>query len=152
MRKLRKVLAAVAAALAFSACGATVGVATAPNSRADSMQPIGSVPIPDGPAQTWIVADLDSGQVLAGRDQDVPHPPASTIKVLLALVALDQVSLDSTVVADASDTESSATVSASNPAGRTRRANCSTPCCWSRATTPPTRWHTCWAARTPPWR
>ncbi|MGO8768328.1 MAG: D-alanyl-D-alanine carboxypeptidase family protein [Mycobacterium sp.] len=105
MRKLRKVLAAVAAALAFSACGATVGVATAPNSRADSMQPIGSVPIPDGPAQTWIVADLDSGQVLAGRDQDVPHPPASTIKVLLALVALDQVSLDSTVVADASDTE-----------------------------------------------
>ncbi|HKI42860.1 MAG: D-alanyl-D-alanine carboxypeptidase [Mycobacterium sp.] len=105
MRKLRKVLAAVAAALAFSACGATVGVATAPNSRADSMQPIGSVPIPDGPAQTWIVADLDSGQVLAGRDQDVPHPPASTIKVLLALVALDQVSLDSTVVADAADTE-----------------------------------------------
>ena len=67
------------------------------------MQPVGSVPIPDGPAQTWIVADLDSGQVLAGRDQNVPHPPASTIKVLLALVALDQVSLDTTVVADAAD-------------------------------------------------
>ena len=53
------------------------------------MQPVGSVPIPDGPAQTWIVADLDSGQVLADRDQNVAHPPASTIKVLLALVVLD---------------------------------------------------------------
>ena len=61
-------------------------------------------PIPDGPAQTWLVADLDSGQVLAARDENVRHPPASTIKVLLALVALDELSLDSTVVADAADT------------------------------------------------
>ncbi len=90
------------AVLAIGACVATVGVNTA---AADSMQPIGSLPIPDGPAQTWIVADLDSGQVLAGRDQNVAHPPASTIKVLLALVALDQVSPDSTVVADVADTE-----------------------------------------------
>jgi D-alanyl-D-alanine carboxypeptidase (penicillin-binding protein 5/6) len=96
---MRKLMAAVAALLA---AGAIVGVAP---SRADSTQPIGSVPIPDGPAQTWIVADLDSGQVLAARDQNVPHPPASTIKVLLALVALDQVSLDSTVVADVADTQ-----------------------------------------------
>ena len=67
------------------------------------VQPAGSVPIPDGPAQTWLVADLDSGQVLAERDENVPHPPASTIKVLLALVALDELSLDSTVVADEAD-------------------------------------------------
>ncbi len=97
---MRKLMAALAAAVAVAA-----GAATAPASRADSVQPVGSVPIPDGPAQTWIVADLDSGQVLAGRDQDVPHPPASTIKVLLALVALDQLSLDSTVVADAADAD-----------------------------------------------
>lgn len=96
---MRKLMAAVAALLA---AGAIVG---ATPSRADSTQPIGSVPIPDGPAQTWIVADLDNGQVLAARDANVPHPPASTIKVLLALVALDQVSLDSTVVADVADTE-----------------------------------------------
>ncbi|ORW40570.1 D-alanyl-D-alanine carboxypeptidase [Mycobacterium paraense] len=98
MRKLM----AVAALLVAIACGATVGMTPA---WADQAQPIGSVPIPEGPAQTWIVADLDSGQVLAGRDQNVPHPPASTIKVLLALVALDQVSLDSTVVADVADTQ-----------------------------------------------
>jgi D-alanyl-D-alanine carboxypeptidase (penicillin-binding protein 5/6) len=43
--------------------------------------------------------------VLAARDENVRHPPASTIKVLLALVALDQLSLDSTVVADKADTD-----------------------------------------------
>ncbi len=93
---MRAFLAAVAAVLAFTAGGATA--------RADAgVQPVGSVPIPDGPAQTWLVADLDSGQVLAERDQNVQHPPASTIKVLLALVALDELSLDSTVVADEAD-------------------------------------------------
>ena len=95
---MRKLMAAAAAALTV----ATVGTATA---SADNMQPIGSVPIPDGPAQTWIVADLDSGEVLAGRDQNIAHPPASTIKVLLALVALDELNLDSTVVADTADTQ-----------------------------------------------
>ncbi|WP_407688535.1 D-alanyl-D-alanine carboxypeptidase family protein [Mycobacterium sp. HUMS_1102779] len=100
---MRKLIAALAAALTVGAGG--VGAVGAPAARADDMQPVGSVPIPDGPAQTWIVADLDSGEVLAGRDQDVQHPPASTIKVLLALVALDQVSLDSTVVADAADAD-----------------------------------------------
>ena len=53
----------------------------------------------DGPAPSWIVADLDSGQILAQRDAYVPHPPASTIKTLLALVAIDELNLDSTVVA-----------------------------------------------------
>jgi serine-type D-Ala-D-Ala carboxypeptidase (penicillin-binding protein 5/6) len=95
---MRKLIAAIAALLAVGTCSATTA-------SADSMQPIGSVPIPDGPAQTWILADLDSGQVLAGRDQDVAHPPASTIKVLLALVALDELRLDSTVVADVADTQ-----------------------------------------------
>jgi len=93
---MRTLLAAVAAALALFGC--------ATPAQADvSVQPAGSVPIPDGPAQTWLVADLDSGQVLAERDGNVRHPPASTIKVLLALVALDELSLDSTVVADEAD-------------------------------------------------
>jgi serine-type D-Ala-D-Ala carboxypeptidase (penicillin-binding protein 5/6) len=95
---MRMLLAAVAALLAFIGSGTTAW--------ADAgVQPAGSVPIPDGPAQTWLVADLDSGQVLAERDENVPHPPASTIKVLLALVALDELNLDSTVVADAADSQ-----------------------------------------------
>lgn len=64
-----------------------------------NIQPIGSVSIPDGPATAWIVADMDTGQVLAGRDMYEPHPPASTIKTLLALTALEELKLDSTVVA-----------------------------------------------------
>jgi len=87
-----------AAAAVFSLLG------TSTTAGADAgVQPVGSVPIPDGPAQTWLVADLDSGQVLAARDENLRHPPASTIKVLLALVALDELNLDSTVVADAAD-------------------------------------------------
>jgi serine-type D-Ala-D-Ala carboxypeptidase (penicillin-binding protein 5/6) len=93
---MRMLLAAVAATLTVATC-ATPAWADA------GVQPVGSVPIPDGPAQTWLVADLDSGQVLAERDENVQHPPASTIKVLLALVALDELSLDSTVVADEAD-------------------------------------------------
>ena len=96
---MRKLMATAAALLA-------VGTTTAGTASADAeVQPAGSTPIPAGPAQTWIVADLDSGQVLAGRDQNVAHPPASTIKVLLALVALDELDLNSTVVADVADTQ-----------------------------------------------
>lgn len=89
----------MAAAGVVICCGAAAVSARADN----SVQPVGSVPIPEGPAQTWIVADMDSGHVLAARDENVRHPPASTIKVLLALVALDELSLDSTVVADEAD-------------------------------------------------
>lgn len=90
---MRTLFAAIAALLAVLGCSAPAWADTI-------AQPVGSVPIPDGPAQTWILADLDTGQVLAARDENVGHPPASTIKVLLALVALDELSPDSTVVAD----------------------------------------------------
>ncbi|MUM16741.1 D-alanyl-D-alanine carboxypeptidase [Mycobacterium sp. CBMA 623] len=62
-----------------------------------------AAPPPEGPAQAWLVADLDSGQILAAREPYAVHPPASTIKVLLALVALDELSMDATVVADPAD-------------------------------------------------
>ena len=65
--------------------------------------PTAGVAIPAGPAPAWIVADLDSGRILAGRDEYVTHPPASTIKVLLALVVLDELPLDATIVADEAD-------------------------------------------------
>ena len=98
-----RLLAALAATFALTITTAVTGapgLATAdPN-----IQPVGSIPIPDGPAPAWIVADMDSGQVLAGRDMYAAHPPASTIKTLLALTALDEVSLDATVVANDADT------------------------------------------------
>jgi D-alanyl-D-alanine carboxypeptidase (penicillin-binding protein 5/6) len=95
---MRMLLAALAAVFCLVGTGTTAW--------ADAgVQPVGSVPIPDGPAQTWLIADLDSGQMLAARDENVRHPPASTIKVLLALVALDELSLDSTVVAEPADSQ-----------------------------------------------
>jgi len=100
MGSLRTALAA-SIALVVSA----VGIAAASPASADpSVQPIGSMPIPEGPAPSWIVADLDTGQVLAGREMYAAHPPASTIKTLLALAALDELNLDSTVVATPADT------------------------------------------------
>ena len=75
-----------------------------PTAFADTdVQPVGAVGVPAGPAPAWIVADLDSGQILAGRDQYARHAPASTIKTLLALVVLDQLPLDATIVADDAD-------------------------------------------------
>lgn len=79
----------------------------APAGAEPGIQPVGSVEIPEGPSPSWIVADLDTGTVLAGRNLYEAHPPASTIKVLLALTVLDEVDLNSTVVATpaAADTE-----------------------------------------------
>ncbi|MEZ0357670.1 D-alanyl-D-alanine carboxypeptidase family protein [Mycobacterium sp. SA01] len=96
---MRRLLASLTTAL-------TVLTATAGIANADTIdQPPGSVPIPDGPAPAWIIADMDTGQVLAGRDMYAAHPPASTIKTLLALTALDELpDLNATVVANNSDT------------------------------------------------
>lgn len=95
-------LAALAAAIAVVLSLATP---SAPASAEPNIQPAGSMPIPDGPSPAWIIADLDTGQVLAGRDMYGAYPPASTIKTLLALTVLDEVALDSTVVASPAATQ-----------------------------------------------
>ena len=52
-------------------------------------------------ASAWLVADIDSGEVVAMKDPHGRYRPASIIKVLLALVAIDELDLDSRVVASA---------------------------------------------------
>jgi D-alanyl-D-alanine carboxypeptidase (penicillin-binding protein 5/6) len=95
----RKLLIVVAAVVA--ACGLSV-----PSAWADpAVQPAGAMSAPEGPAPAWLLADMDSGQIIAARDAYVPHAPASTIKVLLALTALDEVGLGTTVVATEADTQ-----------------------------------------------
>lgn len=98
---MARLLTALATSLVLTT--AVVGVSS-PAAAEPSVQPAGSASIPDGPAPAWIVADMDTGQVLAGRDMYAAHPPASTIKTLLALTALDEVSLNSTTVATVTDT------------------------------------------------
>ncbi|MBJ7400972.1 serine hydrolase [Mycolicibacterium sp.] len=100
---MARLMTALAASMALVVSTAGIG-AVSPAAADPDVQPIGSTAIPEGPAPVWIVADLDTGQVLAGREMYAAHPPASTIKTLLALTALDEVDLDSTVVATPANT------------------------------------------------
>ncbi len=96
---MRKLLAA----LAITLCAATT---VAPSAAAQpGNEPAGAVALPDGPAQAWLLADLDTGAILASRNPYEPHAPASTIKPLLAMVVLDHLHPDSFARANSSHTE-----------------------------------------------
>ncbi|WP_430333626.1 D-alanyl-D-alanine carboxypeptidase family protein [Rhodococcus sp. ACT016] len=70
------------------------GIVTAP----------GTPPLPaDISAHGWVLSDLDSGQILAAKDPHGRYRPASTIKILLSLVALDELDLNHTVTATPDD-------------------------------------------------
>ncbi|KUH85233.1 MULTISPECIES: serine hydrolase [unclassified Mycobacterium] len=98
---MRKLLICLMTLLSLAVGGTAVATAA----PIGVTQPSGSVPIPDGPAQAWVLADMDSGAVLAARDEYGQYAPASTIKVLLALTVLDELPLDATVVANEADTQ-----------------------------------------------
>ncbi|GAB19765.1 D-alanyl-D-alanine carboxypeptidase, partial [Gordonia effusa NBRC 100432] len=66
----------------------------------------------------WLIADLDSGKVLAAKDAHGRYRPASTIKVLLALVALDELDLDKTVSVTAEDYSIEGDSCGTGPGGR----------------------------------
>jgi serine-type D-Ala-D-Ala carboxypeptidase (penicillin-binding protein 5/6) len=97
----------VTGALTALVCGAVLGVPTAPGAWAQpDVAPAGAVvAAPDGPAQAWLLADLDSGQVLASKDASGVHAPASTIKPLLAMVVLDHLNPNSFARANQSHTQ-----------------------------------------------
>jgi serine-type D-Ala-D-Ala carboxypeptidase (penicillin-binding protein 5/6) len=69
---------------ALSGCG----IITAP----------GTPPVPgDVSAEAWLVADLDTGDIIAARDPHGRHRPASIIKVLTAMQAITDLPLMKTV-------------------------------------------------------
>ncbi len=81
--------------------------------------PAGAAPPPEGlGTDAWVLADLDSGQVLAARDPHGRHRPASTIKVLLALVVLDRLDLDTVVTATEADAYAEGSSVGMGPGGR----------------------------------
>ena len=70
---------------ALSGCG----IITAP----------GTPPLPeDVSAEAWVVADLDTGDVIAARDPHGRHRPASIIKVLVAMQALKELPVAKRVI------------------------------------------------------
>lgn len=76
----------------------------APVAAADPGQPSAIAP-PNGPAPAWLVADMVSGRILGGQDAYGLHAPASTIKALLAMVAFDQLALETVSPATEADTD-----------------------------------------------
>lgn len=95
---VRRLLAATALAM--------TAALTAPTASAlPDAEPVGAVGAPpDGPAQAWLVADLDTGRVLASKNPLGTYAPASTIKVLLALVVVDHLQPNSYARANQSHT------------------------------------------------
>lgn len=64
---------------------------------------VGTTGAPQVGAAAWVVADLDSGAVLAARAPHARHRPASTLKVLTALVTLQHLDPDAVVDGAAED-------------------------------------------------
>ena len=61
-------------------------------------------PVPnDISADAWLVADLDSGDVIAAKDPHGRHRPASIIKVLVAMAALRELPIHKVVAGTADD-------------------------------------------------
>ncbi|WP_413031482.1 D-alanyl-D-alanine carboxypeptidase family protein [Mycolicibacterium litorale] len=81
---------------ALSGCG----IITAP----------GAPPAPgDVSAEAWLVADMDTGDVIAARDPHGRHRPASVIKVLTAIQSLEELNLAKAVPGTAEDAASEGT-------------------------------------------
>ena len=64
---------------------------------------IGPDGAPDLTAASWVLADLDTGAVLAARAPHARHRPASTLKVLTALTAVRSLNPDQVVQGTAED-------------------------------------------------
>jgi serine-type D-Ala-D-Ala carboxypeptidase (penicillin-binding protein 5/6) len=83
----------------------SAAITVAPVAPAEPIEPSGAVVLPEGPAQAWLLADLDTGRILASRNPYERHAPASTIKALLAIVVLDQLPLNAVILARPASTQ-----------------------------------------------
>ncbi len=75
----------IAALVLFLGCG--VDVANAQEEKA-----------PDVAARAWAIADTRSGEILAGENTEARLPMASTTKIMVALVAFEEGSLEEEVI------------------------------------------------------
>lgn len=75
-------------------------------------------PVPgDVSAEAWLVADLDSGAVIAARDPHGRHRPASVIKVLTAMAALNELDPNKVVPGTQDDANAEGTRVGVGPGG-----------------------------------
>jgi D-alanyl-D-alanine carboxypeptidase (penicillin-binding protein 5/6) len=81
--------------------------------------PAGAPPVPHGiDSAGWLIADLTDGTVLAAKDPHGRYRPASTIKLLLAQVALRDLDLDRVVDGTQADLDSEGDRAGVAPGGK----------------------------------
>ncbi len=79
----------------------------------------GTPPLPtDVSAEAWLVADLDTGDVIAARDPHGRHRPASVIKVLTAMQAINELPLNRIIEGTQDDANAEGTKVGVQPGGR----------------------------------
>lgn len=82
------------------------------------IQPSGAAAAPANvTAAAWVIADLDSGAVLAAKDPHARERPASLIKVLLATVVIRELRLDTPVIGTQEDANQEGTKVGIGPGG-----------------------------------
>ncbi|MGB3483724.1 MAG: D-alanyl-D-alanine carboxypeptidase family protein [Mycobacterium sp.] len=75
-------------------------------------------PVPeDVSAEAWVIADMDTGDVIAARDPHGRHRPASVIKVLTAMAALRELNLNKQVPGTPEDAAAEGTKVGVGPGG-----------------------------------
>jgi D-alanyl-D-alanine carboxypeptidase (penicillin-binding protein 5/6) len=79
----------------------------------------GTPPVPgDVSAEAWLVADLDTGDVIAARDPHGRHRPASVIKILTAMQAINELPLNRIIDGTQDDANAEGTKVGIKPGGR----------------------------------
>jgi D-alanyl-D-alanine carboxypeptidase (penicillin-binding protein 5/6) len=69
-----------------------------------------TAPLPnDISAEAWLLADMDTGDVIAARDPHGRHRPASIIKVLIAMQAINELDVNKRVAGTADDANAEGT-------------------------------------------
>ncbi|MGH3941070.1 MAG: D-alanyl-D-alanine carboxypeptidase family protein [Pseudonocardiaceae bacterium] len=80
--------------------------------------PDGAAAPPEGiSAASWLLADAATGEVLAAKDPHARHRPASTIKLLTALLVADRLPPDRIVVATEADADQEGSRAGIGPGG-----------------------------------
>src|SRR5690349_5408583 len=78
----------------------------------------GTPPVPgDISADAWLVADLDTGDIIAARDPHGRHRPASIIKVLIAMQSIKDLQLHKVVAGTQDDANAEGTKVGVGPNG-----------------------------------
>ncbi|MEV6606095.1 serine hydrolase [Kutzneria sp. NPDC051319] len=80
--------------------------------------PPGAAGAPANQFESWVLADLDTGQVLAAQDPHARQRPASLIKVLLALVVMRELKMDTPVTGTWDDANQDGTRVGMGPEGK----------------------------------